>query len=152
MVRQTLSHAEHDRWRGPWSLCIEVDTSLPSGRVVRVLEQVSAERGYPKQLRLDNGPEFISMQLMAWCTHHDVKLTHIQPGKPNQNAYIERFNKTYRQEVLDAYVFTSLEQVKDITDQWIMDYNQERPRKALNGLTPMAFKETIPHENSTLAL
>ena len=124
-------------------LAIEVDTSLPAARVVRVLDRICAWRGSPKQLRMDNGPELISLQLVAWCQRHDVEMLHIQPGKPNQNAYIERFNRTFRQEVLNAYLFISLDQVREISWQWLLDYNEERPHDALNGLTPTAYREKI---------
>jgi putative transposase len=68
---------------------------------------------------------------------------HVQPGKPNQNAYIEQFNQTFRQEVLNAYLFTSLDQVREISWQWLLDYNKEQPHDALNGLTPNAYREKI---------
>ncbi len=90
-------------------LTIEIDTSLPAIRVVRVLDQISAWRGFPKQLRLDNGPQLISLHLTLSCECHQVKMIHIQPGKANQNAYIERFNRTFRHEVLNAHLFTSLQ-------------------------------------------
>ncbi len=70
-------------------------------------------------------------------------MIHIQPGKPNQNAYIERFNRTFREEVLNAYLFNSLDQVREITWQWIIDYNEQRPHDALGGLTPTAYREKI---------
>lgn len=124
-------------------LAIEIDTSLPAARVVRVLEQICKWRGYPNQLRMDNGPEFVSSQLVAWCEQNHVEMIHIQPGKPNQNAYIERFNRTFREEVLNAYLFNSLNQVREITWQWIIDYNEERPHDALGGLTPTAYREKI---------
>lgn len=133
-------------------LAIEVDTSLPAARVVRTLDQIADWRGYPKQLRLDNGPELISRQLTSWCQAHHIKMIHIQPGKPNQNAYIERFNRTFRHEVLNAYLFGSLEQVRTIAWEWIIDYNEQRPHEALNGMTPMAFRKTINPENSILKL
>lgn len=90
-------------------LAIEVDTSLPAERVVRVLEQVVAWRGQPQALRLDNGPELIAERFMTWCAERAIELRYIQPGKPDQNAFIERFNRMYRPEVLNAYVFESLE-------------------------------------------
>ncbi len=124
-------------------LGIEIDTSLPAARVVRTLDQISAWRGFPKQLRMDNGPELISSQLVAWCQRNNVEMIHIQPGKPNQNAYIERFNRTFREEVLNAYLFVSLDQVREITWEWIVDYNEQRPHDALNGLTPRAYREKI---------
>lgn len=85
------------------SLAIEVDHSLPTARVIRVLDQIAAYRGYPKQLRQDNGPEFIAHALEIWAEQNNVKLDFIKPGTPTQNAYIERFNRTYRNEVLDCY-------------------------------------------------
>lgn len=124
-------------------LGIEIDTSLPAARVVRVLEQISAWRGYPEQLRMDNGPELISGQLTQWCQKNNIKMIYIQPGKPNQNAYIERFNRTFREEVLNAHLFFSLDQVREITWQWTIDYNEQRPHDALNGLTPLAYREKI---------
>lgn len=133
-------------------LGIEIDTSLPAARVVRTLERIAEWRGYPKQLRLDNGPEFISRKLSAWCQQHQVKMIHIQPGKPNQNAFIERFNRTFRHEVLNAYLFTSLQQIQEITWEWMRDYNEERPHEALDGMTPNAFRKTVTPENSILQL
>ena len=121
------------------ALCIEVDTSLPAERVVRVLEQLLDWRGRPRQIRVDNGPELISQRLEGWAEQHHIDLHHIQPGKPAQNAYVERFNRTFREEVLDAYLFTSLEEVRRITVQWLEDYNNVRPHDALAGLTPRQY-------------
>ena len=133
-------------------LDIEVDTSLPASRVVQVLDRISDWRGYPKQLRMDNGPELISGQLTQWCECHQVKMIYIQPGKPNQNAYIERFNRSFRYEVLDAHLFNSLTQVRDIAETWRLDYNEERPHDALGGMTPAAFREKSFARNSNLEL
>lgn len=83
-------------------LAIEVDTSLPAERVIRVLEQVVAWRGRPHALRLDNGPELIADRFMTWCAERGIELRYIQPGKPIQNAFIKRFNRTYRTEVLNV--------------------------------------------------
>lgn len=85
-------------------LVIEVDLNLPAHRVVRVLEQVAAWRGYPAKLRMDNGPEMTSVKLAEWAEANGVHLEFIQPGKPTQNSFVERFNRTYREEVLDMYV------------------------------------------------
>ena len=125
------------------ALRIVIDTSIPSGRVVRTLEQISAWRGYPKALRLDNGPEMISSALALWCEEHGVYMRFIQPGKPNQNAFVERFNRTYRNEVLDAYVFTDLAQVREITEDWLRIYNEERPHRSLGRVTPAMLRERI---------
>jgi putative transposase len=109
------------------SLRIEIDTSLPSLRVIRALDELMELRGAPQRLRLDNGPEFISAALRQWAQRHGVELLHIQPGEPTQNAYIERFNRTFRIEVLDRYVFTSLHKVRRITQDWRHRYNHQRP-------------------------
>lgn len=95
------------------ALAIEVDTSLRASRLLRVFERLGAERGYPAVLRVDNGPEFTSSEFMAWAQTHGIEIRSIQPGKPNQNAFIERFNRTYREEVLDLYLFRSLEEVRE---------------------------------------
>jgi len=118
------------------ALWIEVDTSLPAERVIRVLEMLALWRGYPKQLRTDNGPELISQKLAAWAEEHHVKQAFIQPGKPAQNAFIERFNRTYREDVLDAYLFSSIQEVQTITKEWLEEYNTVRPHDALGGLPP----------------
>ncbi len=133
-------------------LTIVIDTSLPGGRVVRTLEQLVAWRGRPEALRLDNGPELVSQVLIDWCEAHGVDLRYIQPGKPNHNAFVERFNKTYRYEVLDAYLFDSLAQVREITDEWIDRYNEERPHKSLGKIPPSWFRRQLTAGNSSYEL
>lgn len=125
------------------ALWIEVDTSLPAERVVRVLEQLVFVRAAPTQIRMDNGPELISQRLESWAKEKQIELLHIQPGKPAQNAYIERFNRTYREDVLDAYLFDTLEEVRAITERWLEDYNNIRPHDALQGLSPRQFANQI---------
>ena len=119
------------------ALGIEVDTSLPAERVVRVLEQVTDWRGLPKRIRVDNGPEFISSKLALWCEEKGITLQFIQPGKPTQNAYIERFNGSFRKHVLDAYLFENRDQVRALAEEWMDDYNLYRPHDALNGRSPV---------------
>ena len=121
------------------ALWIEVDTSLPAERVVRVLENLLLWRAAPKQIRMDNGPELISQRLESWAKEKQIELIHIQPGKPAQNAYIERFNRTFREDVLDAYLFDDLEEVREITEHWLEEYNTLRPHEALQGLSPRQF-------------
>ena len=121
------------------ALWIEVDTSLPAERVVRVLESLLLWRAAPKQIRMDNGPELISQRLESWAKEKQINLIHIQPGKPAQNAYIERFNRTFREDVLDAYLFDDLEEVRVITERWLEEYNTIRPHEALQGLSPRQF-------------
>lgn len=132
-------------------LAIEVDTNLPTARIIRVLERIAAWRGYPAKLRMDNGPEFISVQLAGWAEQHGVELEFIQPGKPTQNSYVERFNRTFRDEILSFYVFSRLSEVREIVDNWIFEYNEQRPHESLGNLTPAEF--ALKHaDNSSLAL
>lgn len=121
------------------ALAIEVDTNLPAARVIRVLERIAAWRGYPAKMRMDNGPEFVSAQLADWAQRHGVELEFIQPGKPTQNSYVERFNRTFRDEVLNFYVFSRLSEVRDITENWLKEYNEQRPHESLGNLTPEEF-------------
>ena len=125
------------------SLAIEVDTSLPSLRVIRVLERLIAERGCPANIRCDNGPEFISHKLEQWCSdaQRRINILYIQPGRPMQNAYIERKNGSLRRELLDAYLFSSLSEVRMMSENWRSDYNAERPHKALGYLSPKRYAE-----------
>lgn len=131
------------------ALGIEIDTSLPSERVIRSLEQIIEWRGLPKSIRCDNGPEYISHKFSDWCEERDIELKYIQPGKPNQNAYIERFNRTYRTEVLNAYLFENLDQARDLTDEWMTSYNEERPHDSLGGLPPSEYRKMTEQQLST---
>lgn len=129
-------------------LAIEVDTSLPAERVIRALEQVVTWRGHPQAIRLDNGPELIAERFMTWCAERGIALRYIQPGKPAQNGFIERFNRTYRTEVLNAYVFESLDQVREISADWLLSYNEERPHDALAGLPPALYRAQLETRSS----
>lgn len=121
------------------SLAIEVDSSLTGERVVRVLEAVIQWRGTPKEIRSDNGPEFISSAVTDFCEAKKIQHRFIQPGRPMQNAFIERFNKTLREDVLDAYIFESISQVKEITENWQKDYNENHPHESLGGISPQQY-------------
>jgi putative transposase len=133
------------------ALAIEVDTSLPSLRMIRVLEKLIAARGCPVSIRCDNGPEFISHKLEEWCNHESrrINLQFIQPGRPMQNAYIERKNGSIRRELLNAYLFNSLAEVRELSEEWRVDYNTERPHKSLGYLSPFKYAEL---QNSKTAL
>lgn len=120
-------------------LAIEIGTSIPSARVVRVMEQLIDLHGRPSAVRLDNGPELTAETFVDWCQRRGIALRYIQPGKPDQNAYIERFNRSYREEVLSAYVFESIEQVRVLTDDWLRTYNEERPHDSLGRVPPLTF-------------
>lgn len=121
------------------SLAIEVDTSLPAPRVTRVLDRLIEVRNRPQVIRVDNGPEFISEHLNKWCEGKKIRLQFIQPGKPMQNAYIERNNGALRKELLDAYLFYSLAEVREMCEQWRQDYNGQRPHQALGFVPPLEY-------------
>ncbi len=123
------------------SLAIEVGTSPPSLRVVSVLERLTAQRNAPASIRCDNGPEFIGHKLQEWCDARKVHLQFIQPGQPTQNAFIERKNGSIRRELLNAYLFHSLNEVRGMCLEWQVDYNTERPHKALGYLSPVKYAE-----------
>lgn len=120
-------------------LWIGTDTSIPAQRVIRILDQIARLRGYPKQIRSDNGPEFLSHRTREWASNHQVHWHFIQPGKPAQNAFIERFNRTFREEVLDAYLFSSVAEIQEIAFDWMEMYNSFRPHEALANLTPQQY-------------
>lgn len=122
-------------------LTIDVGLSLPSARVIRGLEQVIEWRGKPDAIRCDNGPEYISHQLIDWANRQKITLLYIQPGKPTQNAYIERFNRTARHEWLDLHLFDSVEQAQWLATKWIWQYNNERPHTAIGGIPPRMMLE-----------
>lgn len=123
-------------------LAIETDTSLPTLRVIRCLQEIAQRRTLPKMIRVDNGPEFISSKLDMWCKDNKIQLVFIQPGEPTQNAFIERLNGTFRRDVLNAYVFKSIQEIRNITEEWMYDYNYNRPHKSLNNRTPMEYNLT----------
>ncbi len=118
------------------ALGIEIDFSLPSERVIRALEQIIEWRGKPLAIRCDNGPENISGTIQRWAEQVGIAFQYIQPGKPQQNAYVERFNRTVRYEWLSQYYWTDLDEVRDFATQWAWFYNHERPNMALDGFTP----------------
>ncbi|MBF0519979.1 MAG: IS3 family transposase [Nitrospirae bacterium] len=120
-------------------IAIEIDTSLTAKRLIRVFERLRLSRVLPDVLRVDNGPEFLSSEFVTWAESAGIMIHYIQPGQPNQNAYIERFNRTYREEVLNLYLFKNLMQVREITYWWMIDYNEQRPHDALCGLTPAEY-------------
>ncbi len=134
---RTLNIIDDFNREGLW---IEVDTSLPAARVVRILDMLALWRGYPEQLRIDNGPELISQTLAEWSALHGVELGFIQPGKPSQNAFIERFNRTYREAILDAYLFDTVAEAQAITEDWLEEYNAIRPHEALGGVPPYQYQ------------
>ena len=120
-------------------LAIDVAYSIPAARVTQVLDCLIGYRGKPNRIRVDNGPEFIAHHFQDWAKAQGIHIDYIEPGKPAQNAYIERFNRTYREDILDAYWFDSLSEVKRLTDKWLITYNEERPHQSLNDMTPIEY-------------
>lgn len=121
------------------ALSVEAGYSHNSNSVIQQLEIIMVTRDKPKRIRVDNGPEFISHRLREWCDKQDIKLSFIQPGKPTQNAYVERFNRLYREDILDAYIFESIDQLRVLSRRWQEDYNQNHPHKSLGGISPHQF-------------
>ena len=139
------------------ALAIEVDTSLPAQRVVRVLDKLVWQYGLPTALRIDNGPEFISTALDAWAAAHGVKLDFIQPGKPTQNGHIESFNGKFRDECLAQERFPTLARARVEIELFRVDYNTQRPHSSLDYRTPSAFaaiarREMAPSARAAAAL
>ena len=118
--------------------------------VTRVLEQLATSRGLPQVLRTDNGPEFCSRALLTWAYERGLTLRLIQPGKPNENAFVESFNGRFRDECLNEHWFTSLAHAQAVIETWRREYNEERPKKALGGLTPAAYARKLMKETSTV--
>ena len=116
-------------------LGIEVDFSLPAARVVRSLNQIIEWRGSPQVIRVDNGPEYVSGLLKAWAEARGIGIEYIQPGKPQQNAYIERYNRTVRHEWLDQNIFETIEEAQYQATEWLWTYNNDRPNMAIGGST-----------------
>ena len=125
------------------AVAMEIGTSMPAERVIRIMEKVTWCYGKPESIRVDNGPEFIADTFKSWCNGNGIKIKYIQPGKPTQNSFIERFNGSYRKSILDSYLFDNLNQVRELTEQWMVDYNEERPHESLGDISPKAYLEKM---------
>lgn len=121
------------------AIAMEIATSMPAERVINILEKVIWCSGKPESIRVDNGPEFIAELFKSWCSGNGIKIKYIQPGKPTQNSFIERFNGSYRRGVLDSYLFDNLNQVRELTQNWMRDYNEDRPHEALGDISPIEY-------------
>ena len=133
------------------ALAIEIDISLTANRVIRVLDQLCETYGTPEAIRSDNGPEFRSEAVQTWAKDRSIRWDFIQPGCPAQNAYVERFNGTYRSEVLDLHQFPNLDEARSATAQWLTVYNEQRTHSAIGHLPPLAFKQRWQHQQSLLS-
>jgi len=131
------------------SLAIEVDSSLPGRRVIRVLEQLAECRGLPRGIVVDNGPEFAGQALDAWAHERGVALDFITPGRPVENAFIESFNGRFRDECLNEHWFRSLEEAQQVIEDWRLDYNDVRPHSALGDRTPSEFAAVLNRGDAT---
>jgi len=129
-------------------LGIEIDLSLPAERVIRSLDNIIEWRGKPEMIRCDNGPEFTSSKFRAWAEKRKIRIAYIQPGKPQQNAYIERYNRTVRYDWLGHYIFDNVDELREHATRWLWTYNNERPNTAIGGITPMQKLRNT--ENSTI--
>ena len=133
-------------------LYIETDYSLKSTRVLWVLRHLTFRYGKPKKIRMDNGPEFIAKITQQWSKANEIDFKYIQPGKPSQNAYIERFNRTYREKVLDAYLFDNLNEVREVAVAFMDDYNNHRPHDSLGGLPPAVYRNRLLSTNKNVSV
>ena len=131
---------------------IEVDSCLSAHRVTRVLERVIEQRGAPKAIRCDNGPEFTSRHFLSWCEERKIQLVFIEPGRPMQNGHIESFNGRFRDECLNANWFTTLADARRKIEAWREDYNTERPHSALGYLSPDEFAARLSSRADTTEL
>ena len=128
------------------ALVTQARMSYPAVALVETLENLTQEIGTPKYIRCDNGPEFIAKTFINWCKKHFIEIKHIQPGKPMQNGYIERFNRFYREDVLDAYYFNDIYQLQTLSNQWKEDYNFNHPHKSLGNKSPKEYMPRFEEE------
>ena len=124
--------------------------SIGGEHLTRLLDEVCARRGKPAIIRTDNGKEFTGKALLTWAHRNDVALRLIDPGKPNQNAYVESFNGRFRDECLNDQWFTSLMHARAVIRAWTREYNEERPKKGLGGLTPAAYARQLATKAITI--
>lgn len=132
------------------AVAIIPEHSIGGDHLVRLLDQVCAVRGRPAVIRTDNGKEFTGKAMLTWAYRNKVALRLIEPGKPNQNAYVESFNGRLRDECLNEHWFTSLLHARTIIAGWVREYNEERPKPGLGGLTPAAYAKQLAAKAATL--
>ena len=130
------------------AVAVVPERAIGGEMLTRILDRLGFERGLPRMIRTDNGKEFCGRAMLNWAHQRGVQLRQIQPGKPNQNAYIESFNGRLRDECLNEHWFVSLGHAKTIIETWRQEYNHERPKKALGGLTPAAYARQLAEANT----
>lgn len=134
------------------ALAVTPQHAIGGARLVRILEGLCATRGYPKVIRTDNGREFTGRAMLSWAHEKGISLRLIEPGKPNQNAYVESFNGRLRDECLNEHWFMSLAHAQIVIETWRREYNEERPKKVLGGLTPAAYARQLAVKTSTVTI
>jgi len=132
------------------SVAIIPERAIGGYALTRILDRLALERALPQAIRTDNGKEFCGRAMLTWAHARGVRLFLIEPGKPNQNAYIESFNGRLRDECLNEHWFVSLAHAKVVIEAWRREYNEERPKKSLGGLTPSAYARKLPDKSATL--
>lgn len=125
------------------AVAIEVERAISGLGVTRVLDRLALSRGLPQVIRTDNGKQFCGKAMVTWAHERGVQLRLIQPGTPNQNAYVESFNGRFRDECLNEHWFTHLLHARTTIETWRREYNEERPKEALSGLTPAAYAQQL---------
>lgn len=123
------------------ALCLHINYSIPAYSLITKLEEIIHYRGKPMQIRTDNGTEFTSNTFINFCNEQNIEICYIQAGKPMQNGFIERFNRTYRTEILDSYIFSSIKEARALTDEWLYHYNENRPHESLQNMTPNQYHQ-----------
>lgn len=132
------------------AVAVAPERAISGHRLTRLLDELAVHRGLPSAIRTDNGKEFCGRAMLTWAHTRGVKLFLIEPGKPNQNAYIESFNGRFRDECLNEHWFTSLPHARVVIESWRREYNEERPKKGLGGLTPAAYAKLLAAKSATL--
>lgn len=134
------------------AVAIVPERAIGGQTLTRILDRIGAQRGLPKAIRTDNGKEFCGRAMLTWAYERNIQLFLIEPGKPNQNAYIESFNGRFRDECLNEHWFTSLNHAKVVIEGWRCEYNEERPKRSLGGLTPAAYAKQLHEKAITVTL
>lgn len=132
------------------AVAIVPEHTIGGDHLTRILDGICSQRGAPQVIRTDNGPEFVGKAMLNWAHRRGITLRLIEPGKPNQNAYVESFNGRLRDECLNEHWFTSLAHARTVIEAWRQEYNEERPKKSLGGLTPAQYAKQLAARPSTM--